>query len=45
MKTVLMHTSFGLWPMLEYELDIAQKEMDAGNREWARETRSACVPN
>jgi hypothetical protein len=32
MKTVLIHSAFGLWPMLEYELDIAQKELDIGNK-------------
>ena len=32
MKTILIHSSFGLWPMLEYELDIAQKELDLGNK-------------
>jgi hypothetical protein len=32
MKTILLHSSFGLWPLLEYELDIAQRELDAGNK-------------
>lgn len=27
----LIHTAFGSWPMLEYELDMAQKEIDNGN--------------
>ena len=30
-NTVLIHTAFGSWPMLEYELDIAQREIDDGN--------------
>jgi len=25
-KVVLMHSSFGLWPILEYELDTEQRE-------------------
>ena len=29
-KTVLIHSSYGLWPMLEYELDIAQRKLDDG---------------
>jgi hypothetical protein len=32
MKTILIHSAYGRWPMLEYELDIAQREIDAGNR-------------
>jgi len=32
MDTVLIHTATGLWPMLEYELDIVQRELDRGNR-------------
>ncbi|KAA6232072.1 hypothetical protein FP507_02365 [Chlorobium phaeovibrioides] len=32
MDTVLIHTATGLWPMLEYELDIVQRELDCGNR-------------
>ena len=28
---VLIHTAFGSWPMLEYELDMAQREIDDGN--------------
>ena len=31
MDTVLIHTAYGLWPMLEYELDIVQRELDRGN--------------
>lgn len=31
METVLIHSAFGLWPMFEYELDIVQRELDAGN--------------
>ena len=31
-KTILLHSSFGLWPILEYELDIAQRELDSGNK-------------
>jgi hypothetical protein len=31
-KTVYIHSAFGLWPMLEYELDIAQRELLAGSR-------------
>lgn len=27
----LIHTAYGSWPMLEYELDMAQKEIDKGN--------------
>jgi hypothetical protein len=31
-KTVYINSAFGLWPMLEYELDIAQRELLAGSR-------------
>jgi len=31
-KVVLIHSSYGLWPLLEYELDIAQRELDSGNK-------------
>jgi hypothetical protein len=30
--TVYIHSAFGLWPMLEYELDIAQTELLKGSR-------------
>ena len=29
-KTVLIHSSYGLWPVLEYELDIVQRKLDEG---------------
>lgn len=29
-KIVLIHSSYGLWPMLEYELDIVQRKLDDG---------------
>jgi len=32
MKTILIHSSYGLWPMLEFELDIIQRNLDEGNR-------------
>ena len=31
-KTIVISTAYGLWPMLEFELDIIQRELDAGNR-------------
>lgn len=31
-QTVLISTAYGLWPMLEFELDIVQRELDYGNR-------------
>lgn len=31
MSKVLIHSAYGLWPMLEYELDIVQNELDAGS--------------
>jgi hypothetical protein len=30
-QTILIHSAPGLWPMLEYELDIIQRELDKGN--------------
>ena len=32
METTIIHTSFGLWNILEYELDIVQKELDKGKQ-------------
>ena len=32
MRNIFVHTSPALWPMIEYELDIAQRELDDGNR-------------
>ena len=32
MKTIIINTAIGLFPMLEYELDIVQKELDKGNK-------------
>lgn len=32
MRNIFVHTSPALWPMIEYELDIAQRELDEGNR-------------
>lgn len=31
-KNVVIFTAYGLWPMLEFELDIIQRELDIGNR-------------
>lgn len=31
-KVVLIDLAYGLWPMLEYELDIAKRELVAGNQ-------------
>jgi len=31
-KAVLISSSFGLWPILEYELDLAQRKLDEGCR-------------
>ena len=31
MERILIQTAPGLWPMLEYELDIVQQELDSGN--------------
>ena len=47
-KTVFIHSAFGLWPMLEYELDIAQRELIAGNRVvffYCRGNQIACEAN
>ena len=30
-KVILFHTSYGIFPMLEYELDAIQRELDLGN--------------
>ena len=32
MRNIFVHTSPALWPMIEYELDIAQRELDDSNR-------------
>jgi len=31
-KTVLISSSYGLWPILEYELDMAKRKLDEGYR-------------
>ena len=31
MEKIAIHSAYGLWPLLEYELDIAQRELDKGN--------------
>ena len=32
MNTIIINTAIGLWPMLEYELDIVKLELDKGNK-------------
>ncbi len=47
-KTVFIHSAFGLWPMLEYELDIAQRELLSGNRvvfSYCRGSQVSCEVN
>ena len=47
-KTVYIHSAFGLWPVLEYELDIAQRELLAGSRVvflYCRGNQMSCEAN
>ena len=48
MSNIMIHSAYGLWPMLEYELDIMQRELDAGNNViflYCRGDQKSCPAN